>query len=417
MVDPNRQRISLSLERVKSCLNYLGNPQKRFKSVLIGGTNGKGSVTYYLSQLASNFTELKIGRYISPHLVSLNERFVINEKPVEDSLLKEVSEAVVEKIKQFEEKSNTSLTEFEVYTIIAFYLFAHEKVDIVFLEIGLGGRLDATNIVDSKDVLCSIITNISFDHMEYLGNTIEEIAHEKAGIIKENNYVISAAEKPAIEVISDRAKKFNAELLTIDTSGCKFYKDKNIKLALIAWDLISSRIANVRAGNYKEFLSSLQFPGRFQFFEDQKIVLDGAHNPSAAIELRKLIENKFSDKKVIYIIGMLDKDYEGFLKNLIPEGSTVVCTEPHSNRKTSKELISNCVLKCGSKAITAPDIKSAIDIARRKEHDIIVITGSLYLVGEALNVIARSNFVATKQSPKRYEIASSAHIEPSRNDV
>lgn len=387
MVDPNRQRIDLSLERVKSCLSYLGNPQKRFKSVLIGGTNGKGSVTYYLSQLASGFTGLKIGRYISPHLISWNERFVINEKPVESSLLERVSETVVEKIKQFEEKSNISLTEFEIYTIIAFYLFAQEKVEIAFLEIGMGGRLDATNVVDSEDVLCSIITNISFDHMEYLGNTIEEIAYEKAGIIKENNYVISAADKLALEVISDKAKKSNSKLLAIDTSDCGFYKDKNIKLALAAWDLISSRIGNVRAGNYKEFLNSLQFPGRFQFFEDQKILLDGAHNPSAAAELRKLIENKFGNKKIIYIIGMLDKDYKSFICNLLPENSYVVCTEPDSNRKTSKELISDCVLKSGSKAVTASSLMSAIELARKKEHDIIVITGSLYLVGEAMKIV------------------------------
>ena len=387
MVHPNRQRIDLSLERVKSCLSYLGDPQKRFKSVLIGGTNGKGSVTYYLSQLASGFTELKVGRYISPHLISWNERFVINEKPLEDSLLKQVSETVIEKIKQFEEKSNTSLTEFEVYTIIAFYLFAQEKVDIAFLEIGMGGRLDATNVVDSEDVLCSIITNISFDHMEYLGNTIEEIAYEKAGIIKENNHIVSAAEKLALEVISDRAKKSNAKLLAIDTLDCSSYKNKNIKLALVAWDLISSQIDNVRMGNHKEFLNSLQFLGRFQFLEDQKILLDGAHNPSAATELRKLIDSKFGNKKIIYIIGMLDKDYENFIYNLLPENSYVVCTEPDSNRKTSKELISDCVLKSGSKAITASSLMSAIDIARQKEHDIIVITGSLYLVGEAMKIL------------------------------
>lgn len=384
--DAERQKINLGLDRVRTCLEFLGNPQKNFKSVLIGGTNGKGSVTYYLSQLASNFTGLKIARYISPHLVSWNERFVINEKCVDDALLEQVSKKTLDKIKAFENESDVTLTEFEIYTIIAFCLFAEQNVDIAFLEVGMGGRLDAVNAIDSEDVLCSVITNVSYDHMDYLGNTIEQIAFEKAGIIKENNFIITGAEDLALQVVSSQAKKMKAALVIVDAKDCSFYKDKNIKVALSVWRLISNNLSEVKDGNYEQFLRSLQFIGRFHFFEKENILLDGAHNSHAAIELRKLIENQFCDKKIIYILGMLDKDYESFIQNLIPKNSHVICTEPDSKRKTDKNLILKCVLDNGSTGELAVDLATAIRLAKTKEHDMIVMTGSLYLIGEAIKL-------------------------------
>ena len=385
--DTKRQKICLGLDRVRDCLGFLGNPQKNFKSILIAGTNGKGSVTYYLSQLTSNFTTLKTARYISPHLVLWSERFRINEKNVDDVLLEHISKKTLDKIKTFENKFDTTLTEFEIYTIIAFCLFAEQKVNIAFLEVGMGGRLDATNVVDSEDILCSVITNVSYDHMDYLGNTIEQIAFEKAGIVKENNFIVTGAEDVALGVISNQTKKIKAELVAVDTKDCEFYMDKNIKVALSAWKQILDNLNEVKDGNYEQFLRLLQFPGRFHFFEKERILLDGAHNPHAAIELRKLIEDKFSNKKVIYIVGMLDKDYESFIKNLIPKNSYVVCTKPDSRRTTSKELLLQSVLSNASSGDIAIDLAASIKLAKTKEHDIIVITGSLYLVGEAMKLL------------------------------
>ena len=387
--------IQPGLERINSCLNYLENPQNKFKSVFIGGTNGKGSVTFYLSNLSCNLTNLKIGRFISPHLITWNERFVINENIIDQVMLKNVSEELIKRIKEFEKtySKNGQLTSFEIYTIIAFYLFAKENVDIGFFEAGMGGRLDSTNVLNSNNVLCSVITNVSYDHMDFLGNTIEKIAYEKAGIIKQNNHIITGAEGGALKVIENKAKELKATLIKADYLNNKnkiFYQDKNIDVALKAWEVISSKIKTKnKINNKNEYLKSLQFPGRYQFFENEKIILDGAHNPQAAYELRRLLDNNYKNKIIIYIIGILDKDYKTFIDNLITYQSTVICTEPKSERATKKEIIAQCVKSNDSTAILAKDIKEAIQEAKGLKHDFIVITGSLYLIGEALELLQK----------------------------
>ncbi len=383
--------IKPGLERVKACLNYLGNPQKKYKSVLITGTNGKGSVTFYLSNLACEFTDYKIGRYISPHLVSWNERFVINEKPVDVDLLEKFSYENLKKIEEFENKSNIGkLTTFEVYTVIAFCLFVEQEVDIAFLEIGMGGRLDVTNVVDSEDVLCSVITSISMDHMDYLGNNIEKIAYEKAGIIKENNDAVTGADDVALNIIKKEAKDLNTKLISLHFTNNLLYPEKNIETTLTTWEVISKKIkVKDLTLDKKEFLKSLRFPGRFQFLKEHNILLDGAHNPGGAEELRKMLDNHYSQKKIIYILGILDKDFKGFINNLIPKNSTVVCVEPKSERATDKKLLSDCLIEKECSVFVSNDLKEAICTARKYEHDLIVITGSLYLVGEALELIGK----------------------------
>lgn len=396
--DSERRKIKLGLERIEACLKYLGNPHKKFKSVLIAGTNGKGSVTFYLSNLACIFTNYKIGRYTSPHLISWEERYVINEKVVDRNFLKEFSETVIRNIKSFEFKYSNfgKLTEFEIYTVIAFCLFASENVDIAFLEVGMGGRLDATNVVPKENVLCSIITNISFDHTGYLGEKLEKIAYEKSGIIKENNRVITGVQDQELSIIHDCARKLNSKLISLDSLnyGNLFYPDKDIEIALVAWEEIIGHIST-KAGNIekKEFLSKLQFPGRYQYFkkanicQSKSLLLDGAHNPAAAFELRRLIERDFKYKNILYILGFLDKDYKGFIKNLLNENCHVICTEPKSSRATKKENLREAVISVGSVPVLASDLNKAIIKACKFHDEIIVITGSLYLVGEALQLV------------------------------
>ncbi len=381
--------IKPGLERIRACLNYLGNPQKKYKSVLITGTNGKGSVTFYLSNLACKFTDYKVGRYISPHLVSWNERFVINEKQVDSDFLEKFSHGILKKIEDFDSKSDIGkLTTFEVYTVIVFCLFEKEKVDIAFLEIGMGGRLDATNVIDSEDVLCSVITSVSLDHMDHLGNSLEKIAYEKAGIIKENNDVVTAVSGVPLDVIRKEAKNLNANLISLDFINDVLYPEKNIEAALAAWKVICKKIKTKEIqADEKEFLRTLQFPGRFQLLENHRLLLDGAHNPAGASELRKILDKHYPQKKIIYILGMLDKDFKGFIKNLIPQNESVICVEPKSERATSKEFLSDYLMGYGCKAFVCKDLKEAIDKARSFEHDLIVITGSLYLVGEALELV------------------------------
>lgn len=389
----DRHAIRLGLTRIKNCLDYLDNPQNKFKSVLIGGTNGKGSVTYYLSNLACKFTNYKIGTYTSPHLISWNERFVINEKAINLSELNSFAKNILKKIKEFEQKKKdygiSKLTSFEICTIIAFSLFAKENVDIAFLEVGMGGRLDAVNVVENTNTLCSIITNISLEHTQYLGGTIEKIAFEKAGIIKENNFIITGANDKALEIIKQKAIKNNSKLIKLDLKNC-YYQEKNIEIALNAWDIISSQRNILKTKtDAKNFLKTLHFPGRYQLIKKHKVLLDGAHNPGAAIELKKLIERDFSNKKIVFIIGMLDKDYKSFLNNLLVENSYVICTEPKSNRATDKTLLAKYINSILSKSKTdiSSNLYESILKAKSMEHDLIVITGSLYLAGEALNIL------------------------------
>ena len=387
--------IELGLERIKACLEYLGNPQKQFKSVLIGGTNGKGSVTFYLSNLFNKFTDLKIGRYIRPHLIKWNERFVISEQIINNELLGKIVDQALPQIISFEKETNNFLTEFEVYTVIAFCLFAFSSVELAFLEVGMGGRFDATNVVDSENVLCSVITNVAFDHMEYLGDTIEKIANEKAGIIKNNSCIVTSAIAGSYEVIKKKANERNALLIQLDVENLPSYKDKNIAVAVKAWEYLTKKL-DIKISseiNAQDFLRSLQFDGRFQYFPEYKILLDGAHNPQAAAELNKLISANHCMEKIIYIIGMLDKDCDTFLKNLLRKDSVVICTEPKSKRATKKEILANYVKKNGSKAIISTDLREAIQLAKKETHDLIVITGSLYLVGEALELLSKNVIV------------------------
>ncbi len=387
-----RNDINLGLKRISLCLKYLGNPQNQFKSVLIAGTNGKGSVTYYLSNLACKYSDLKIGRYISPHLISVNERFVINEKIISLQKINSLKQRVLKKIRVFEKNNKTlgKLTEFEILTIIAFKLFEERKVDIAFLEVGLGGRLDATNVIESKDLLCSVITNISLDHTDYLGKTIKKIAFEKAGIIKKNNHLVTAATGISLKVIKDISKKNNAHISQVVFPSNKIvsYKEKNIWTAIKAWEIISSKI-KLESKNTKEiykFLNSLEFKGRFQHIKKHKMLLDGAHNPHAASELKKRLNQTFKNRKIVYIFGILDKDYKGFIDNLFSRGDIVICTKPKSTRATKLKFLTQHLKQKGCIVTSSPDLKSAIKQAKTFPHDLIVITGSLYLVGAALKL-------------------------------
>lgn len=383
-----RDKVKLGLNRIRSCLNYIGNPEKKFKSVIIGGTNGKGSVTYFLSNLTLKYTNLKVGRYTSPHLIRFNERFVINESPISNEELNNLTKEIMPLIKEYEAKNKAKLTSFEIYTIFAFYYFAKEKIDIAFLEVGMGGRLDATNVTDSENTICSIITNVSIEHSNILGGTIKQIAFEKAGIIKENNFLITACTDSALKVVTQQAKELNTGVIHLNHADKDSFIDKNIALTLTAWKFITERLdINDKFSNEDKikFLKSLQFPGRFHLTGN--ILLDCAHNPGGAIELKALIDKYFFRKNTVYIIGMLDKDYKSFINNLIPPNSIVICTEPKSYRATKKELLADIVQNKKSKAILADDIQTAIELGKSLNHELIIITGSVYLIGEALSVI------------------------------
>lgn len=370
-------------------MKHLGNPQDSFKSIIVGGTNGKGSTCNYLSHLFKYETTLKVGKYTSPHLINFNERYSINNTVLNVERVNKAFDYILKEAKSFEENHPelNKLTEFELYTATGFLLFKEEGVDLAILEVGMGGRLDATNIVKTENTICSIITNISLDHTDFLGDTIEKIAQEKAGIIKENNLLITAADEAAFKVLKETANNRSCKIIKVEVKNKNSYIKKNILLAEACWKEISCKLG-ISPRDSKESLTKVGLAGRFQLLEKQGVLLDCAHNEGAARELKKLIQEKYSNKKIVYIIGMLNKDYKSFVKELITKRSTVICVEPTSERATKKEMIAKYLKESDCTVILANSLSDGISLANKEFKDLIVITGSLYLIGEALNLLS-----------------------------
>lgn len=387
----NRNYIDLQLKRIKAFLGFIGNPQEKYKSIIVGGTNGKGSTCFYLSNLINSYSNLKVGRYTSPHLISWEERFTINEKIIKKEILNKIKKEIEEKLQAFEDQNKKleKLTEFEIYTAIAFRLFEKEKVDIAILEVGLGGRLDATNVVSSQNTICSIITNISLDHTHILGKTIKKIAFEKSGIIKNKNIIFTGASSKALNTIKKAAKEKRSKLVSVKQDEKETYKEKNIKLTLKAWKYISKElnIKKKKESKLKKILKSISPHCRLEYFKNENILLDGAHNPAAAIELKRYLDKQYKNCRISYIVGFLNKDYKTFLKNLQIKNNLIICVEPNSHRATDKELVLKEALKYSSNSFVNNSLKNAIKTIRKLDNNLMVITGSLYLVGESLKLL------------------------------
>tara|TARA_Y100000310_G_scaffold94955_1_gene92776 strand:- start:12649 stop:13878 length:1230 start_codon:yes stop_codon:yes gene_type:complete len=389
-----------TLANMKLLLKKLDNPQKNLKCIHVAGTNGKGSVCAMLSYILQD-AGYKVGMYTSPHLKKFNERIRINNKLITD---KEIIQYYL-RVK----KHVTDQTFFEITTTMAFLYFKEKNVDFAVIETGLGGRLDTTNVITP---LISVITNIGIEHTEYLGKTIEKITKEKAGIIKKNVPVVTAAEGKALAAIKKISNKKNSKLIIINRNKIKinynnknnigknnywnfdFNGYKNIELknlngqfqalnAAIAIKTIETLKNNkkikINKNNVKNGLKNTKWPGRFQFLE-KNVLIDSAHNPSGfktlVKELKNLKYNKliliagFSDDKDIKTISkILETD-----KTIITKSDNFKAVEP----KTIKKYFNN------SKIINNP--KQALKYAKTitKDNDLILITGSIFLVGEFL---------------------------------
>ena len=399
--------IVLGLSTMQSILEKLGNPQNDFKCIHISGTNGKGSVASSLSNILST-AGYKTGLYTSPHLVSFNERFCINGKQVTDDDIIEAYN-VVEAVNNGER----SATFFEISTAMAFYLFSSMNVDYAVIETGMGGRLDATNIVNP---VLSIITNISVEHKAYLGGTLAEIAGEKAGIIKANTPVVTGAkQKAAVSVIEAKAKEMSAPLYKfrsnfkvrrVDKEGrFTFYGIKNTwqnvetkllgnhqvdnaSLVLAACEvLIETEGLDLSEDIIKKGLLTTSWPGRLEVVSDSPLtIVDGAHNLVAIRKLTEYLKTAFSGRKITLVTGVLDdKSYTTMFKCILPVCSRVVITEAKSERSIPSETLVVAAKKYISDTTVIKDIPEAIQFAENasEEEDVICISGSLYVVGEA----------------------------------
>jgi dihydrofolate synthase/folylpolyglutamate synthase len=397
--------MKLGLERISRLLEALGNPQCSFNSVHIAGTNGKGTVSHLIGNMLLE-EGYKTGVYTSPHLQEFSERITINNDPI----LAEDIEKYGAKVKSAMEKNDISATFFEVVTALALLYFHHQKVRFAVIETGLGGRLDATNMVNPS---LSIITNVTREHSDVLGETIEEIAGEKAGIIKQAP-VITAAVEPALSVIKKIAQEKNTsicvigedvtwravELYHFSVAGQDNYdvrtiligdhQGENIALAIAASEYLNLSKKSILTG-----ILRTSVPGRTEIIaHDPIILLDGAHNPAAMKQLKDTLLSHFCFHRLILVLGILkDKDISAMLLPLARIGDCFILTESSNPRACPVNHlidIAQKILPENKVVISNKEISKALEIAQNlaKKNDLICITGSLFTVGEGRSYFA-----------------------------
>ena len=402
----------------------LGNPQHRFKSVLIAGTNGKGSTAATLASIL-RAARHKTGLYTSPHLVRINERIRIDGEPISDhdfaSAYDKVEEVAQCLVASGELPWHPSF--FETMTAIALEYFSVSQVEIAVLEVGMGGRLDATNIVDP---LVSVITDISLDHQKFLGNTVAEIAGEKAGIIRENGVAVLLPQHPqandvlgrAIEARHARAVSATGYMppvtpesdertiagetaYTVTALGREIaiqpallgrHQLRNTALAIATAVELNSLGIDVPAEAIEIGVSETRWPGRLQVIKRRpELLFDVAHNPDGAWALRAALSHMYPDRRIVILFGsMRDKAVAETASILFPLAEAVVATHVDNPRAATTEEIASAAARTHSRIVQEPHVKSAFDKATELagRDGVVVVTGSIYLVGELMRLLA-----------------------------
>jgi len=394
------------LERIKQLLGLIGDPQKRLKFVHVAGTNGKGSTCAMLASILQS-AGYKTGLYTSPFIHRFNERFQINGQCIADEVLAEITE----KVKAAADTMELSPAEFEVVTAIGFEYFATEGVDIVVLEVGLGGRFDATNAIDQPE--CAVICSIGFDHTEFLGDTLEQIAMEKAGIIKpgccavlhplqedgvvstiaaicrERGASLRIAEDDEIELRYDDLK--GQEFCYCDDTPLKIkllgdHQCRNAATALECIEVLRMRGWEISPEAVKEGLLKTRWPGRFELLGKKPyFIADGGHNSQCAESIRGNMEYYFPEEKRVFLLGLLaDKDVDGFIHIIAPCADAFVCTAPNSPRALSAQELGKKLKKYKKPVFIAPSIPEAVKMAKGAAgaDGAVCACGSLYLMGD-----------------------------------
>ena len=382
--------IKLGLERIESLMAKYDNPQNKIKIIHIAGTNGKGSVASILANILK-CAGYKTGLYTSPHLVDYTERIKINDIQIS----KEVFAEYIEKICTLAKRENIKLTEFEILTAVMFKYFYDEKIDYAIVETGLGGRFDATNII--KQPILEIITSISKDHTDRLGNTIEKIAFEKSGIIKANSDVIISENNQGFKVAKETAKKMNVHIHPVSKdiemlfeNGTNYalinnkkylfpllglYQKQNLALVMEAVKFFG----NISEIALQEGLKTAKWGARLEYIKEKNILIDGAHNPDAAIQLKKTLDYYFKGKKRLFIYSsLITKDYKTVCNTLFDENDEIYFFEfNHKDALSFNEF-----------KTTMPNLKYLYKFNPDNLEQIIqkdclkVVTGSLYMIGD-----------------------------------
>ncbi|MCX5849598.1 MAG: bifunctional folylpolyglutamate synthase/dihydrofolate synthase [Deltaproteobacteria bacterium] len=453
----NVDKMRFGLKAVTGLLSRLENPQNSYKAITIAGTNGKGSTAAMTASMLHK-AGYKVGLYTSPHLVDVRERIVVNGNKISQKEFNRTIAYVKDKMKQpvepvrQESKSpllnSTSrrlqkafnprrepgafcsgITYFEFLTAVAFVYFQNQKVDIAVLEVGLGGRLDATNVCKP---LVSVITNIAFDHTVYLGDTLESITCEKAGIIKQNGICVTAAkQKKVLDVLKEVCRRRHTTLYSLghdikikkQNDGFLTYQGlnrnlKNLTIPLQGDHQLSNAalaLASVEICETKGFivddtaiyagLKNTHWEARLEVLQkDPLFLLDGAHNPAGIDVLCRSLKKDFSYCRLIFIFGALtDKDYRRMLKKIIPLASIIILTQINTKRAVPVNDMVETVAKMGYPAIVTENVKQAIERAQALagKQDLICATGSFYLAGEVKQAFPKIALCDNKKSLRK----------------
>ena len=408
------------LERTYKLLELLDNPQDKLKIIHVAGTNGKGSTTAMITSML-NGCGYKVGMYTSPFLEEFEERIQINGENIPKEKLAQLITKIKYAVDKVIEEGYNHPTEFEIITVLMFLYFATEEVDFAVVEVGLGGRLDSTNVITP---ILSVITSISFDHTNLLGNTLEEIAAEKAGIIKSCiPTVIYPQEEMAERVISSKCQELDSKLYKINKEDAKLIniikEDKiyqqvkvklddeydvklpllgehqilNLAVALKALEVIKDKAPKLNRESIVKSLVTVKWNGRLEIMSNSPyVVIDGAHNIQGITQLDKNIKKYFEYKDMYLILGILaDKDVEDMVKVITPKAKKVFTVTPNSIRAETSEELMGVVKKYNQDCQAYSDYKNAFEDALKlcKKDDLLLISGSLYMIGEIRGIIKK----------------------------
>lgn len=364
--------VNLGLERISKVLDLIGNPQDNLEYIHVAGTNGKGSVCAILTAVLEEAGK-KVGLYTSPHIFDYTERIKVNGFDISHSDFARL----VFYICDIADKNDIHLTEFEILTAVMFKYFDEQKVDVVVLETGLGGRFDATNVI--KKNLCAIITHIDLDHTERLGNTKDKIAFEKAGIIKKCCPVVTCE---GYEAIKDKADENESLLLMVapfeDTQNLSLkgvYQQENLSLALAAIRLVFPEISEdtIQLG-----LTNVTHPCRFQFIKEHNLIIDGSHNPNGSMALKESLDFYFPNMKRRFVFGCLkNKDYKKMMDILFGRNDEVYLNHfSYPNSATIEELREACPIES--------KVFESFENLPKDDNTLTIVCGSFYMLKEVI---------------------------------
>lgn len=402
-----------SLDAMRFFMDKLNHPEKELKFIHIAGTNGKGAVTEMISNILLN-SGYKVGKFMSPHLIRYNERIQINNKEITNKEMEEIIIKLDPLVKEYNSKGKGNVTLFELETTMAILYFANKKCDIVVLEVGLGGLYDCTNIVYP---IVSIITSIGYDHMKFLGNTLEEIAFQKAGIIKQYSKTIFMSQSESVDnVIIERCKEENNKLFLVNKEEIKNYsytekyqkfdykEFKNIEInlkgisqiynACIALETVNvlKEKYNIKEEIIRKSLKNVIHRGRFEKINNNPTVIyEGAHNEPAINNFINSVDMYYKNNKKVYIISILkSKDYKTILKLLVKndENIYIFTCGNDKERYTDAEILKDEAQKSGAKNLFTMELEEAIKMSLEKYIDYIIFAvGSFYVYGDVIKTI------------------------------